>query len=203
VQISNLREWRERRALTQEELAKQAGVSARSVAGYEAGAGARPGTVRKLAAALDISVEDLLGKAEAPPSSEPTLFNGMLEEERRGYESIAKVRAELLEESATLWEKQITRGQYDLQTIRDIDNVAIRLVLNHSLDESKIKQYCTWEQREQLERAEERLTEVYQVIWATFEAKLEEEKPHLGREQVIKLEQYRNERRNRYADTGT
>jgi transcriptional regulator with XRE-family HTH domain len=82
VQIHNLREWRERRALTQEELAEQAGVSARSVAGYEAGTGARPGTVRKLAAALDISVEDLLGKAEAPPSLEPTLFNG-LEGERR------------------------------------------------------------------------------------------------------------------------
>jgi transcriptional regulator with XRE-family HTH domain len=203
VQISNLREWRERRALTQEELAEQAGVSARSVAGYEAGAGARPGTVRKLASALDISVEDLLGKAEAPPSPEPTLFNGMLEEERRGYQSIANFRTELLEGSATLWEKQITRGQYDLETIRDIDSAAFTLVLNHSQDESNIKQYCTWEQREQLERAEERLTEVYQVIWAAFEAKVEEEKPHLGREEVIELEQYRNERRNRYADTGS
>jgi transcriptional regulator with XRE-family HTH domain len=203
VQISNLREWRERRALTQEELAEQAGVSARSVAGYEAGAGARPGTVRKLAAALDISVEDLLGKAEAPPSLEPTLFNGMLEEERRGYQSIAEHRGELLEKAATLWEKQITRGQYDLQTIREIDSVAFKLALTHALDENKIKRYCTQEQREQLERAEERLTEVYQVIWAAFEAKLEEEKSHLSREQVVELEQYRNERRHRYADTGT
>ena len=42
VQIPKLRQWREARALTQEELAEKAGVSARSVAGYEAGAGARP-----------------------------------------------------------------------------------------------------------------------------------------------------------------
>jgi len=189
--------------LTQEELAEQAGVSARSVAGYEAGAGARPGTVRKLAAALDLSVEDLLGKAAAPPSPEPTLFNGMLEEERRGYQSMAEHRSELLEEAATLWEKQITRGQYDLQTIREIDSVAFKLALAHALDENKIKRYCTQEQREQLERAEERLTEVYQVIWAAFEARLEEEKKHLSREQFDELAQYRNERRNRYADTGT
>jgi transcriptional regulator with XRE-family HTH domain len=60
VQIPKLRQWREARALTQEELAEKAGVSARSVAGYEAGAGARPGTVRNLAAALDIEVMDLL-----------------------------------------------------------------------------------------------------------------------------------------------
>jgi len=69
VQIPKLRQWREARALTQEELAEKAGVSARSVAGYEAGAGARPGTVRNLAAALEIEVMDLLKdypKARAP-----------------------------------------------------------------------------------------------------------------------------------------
>jgi transcriptional regulator with XRE-family HTH domain len=87
VQIPRLREWREVRALTQVELAERAGVSSRSVAGYEAGAGARPPTVRRLAEALGIEVTDLRGDSEhplgeAPPSSQLTL-NGALEEERR------------------------------------------------------------------------------------------------------------------------
>lgn len=59
VQIPRLREWREARALTQVELAERAGVSSRSIAGYEAGAGARPPTVRKLADALGVEVGDL------------------------------------------------------------------------------------------------------------------------------------------------
>ena len=87
MQIPRLREWREARALTQVELAERAGVSSRSVAGYEAGTGARPPTVRKLAEALGVEVADLRGDSEhplgeAPPSPQPTL-NGALEEERR------------------------------------------------------------------------------------------------------------------------
>lgn len=93
VQIPRLREWREARALTQEELAGRAGVSVRSVAGYEAGAGARPGTVRKLAGALDVEVANLLGalpKEEAPSS--PRLAK---EGEGRRDLNIAKVAAKL------------------------------------------------------------------------------------------------------------
>jgi transcriptional regulator with XRE-family HTH domain len=87
VQIPRLREWREARALTQVELAELADVSSRSVAGYEAGAGARPATIRKLAVALGVEVADLRGdpdspKAEASPWQQPPL-NGMLAEERR------------------------------------------------------------------------------------------------------------------------
>jgi transcriptional regulator with XRE-family HTH domain len=67
VQIPRLREWREARALTQVELAERAGLSSRSVAGYEAGAGARPPTVRRLAEALGVEVADLRGGAERPP----------------------------------------------------------------------------------------------------------------------------------------
>jgi transcriptional regulator with XRE-family HTH domain len=75
LQVQKLRQWREFRALTQEELAEKAGISPRSVAGYEGGAGARPGTVRALAAALDVDVSALLEepqtpKAQAPPSPE-------------------------------------------------------------------------------------------------------------------------------------
>ncbi|PLS82732.1 MAG: hypothetical protein CYG60_23745 [Actinobacteria bacterium] len=83
MQIPKLREWRERRGLTQKELAQVARVSPRSVAGYEAGQSIRPNTARKIADALEIAVEDLLNtageyeldrweksrpKADAPPS---------------------------------------------------------------------------------------------------------------------------------------
>ncbi len=59
LKIPRQKEWRLARVLTQEELAEKANISVRSVAGYEAGAGANPSTVRKLAAALDIDVRDL------------------------------------------------------------------------------------------------------------------------------------------------
>jgi transcriptional regulator with XRE-family HTH domain len=72
VQIPRLREWREARALTQVELAECAGVSSRSVAGYEAGAGARPPTVRKLAEALGVDPPVLMAEGEKPVSSVPS-----------------------------------------------------------------------------------------------------------------------------------
>jgi transcriptional regulator with XRE-family HTH domain len=71
VQIPRLREWREARALTQVELAELADLSSRSVAGYEAGAGARPPTVRKLAQVLNVEIADLLGEPAYPKDSAP------------------------------------------------------------------------------------------------------------------------------------
>jgi transcriptional regulator with XRE-family HTH domain len=65
VQIPRLTEWRKARALTQVELAERAGVSARTVAGLEAGDSARLRTVRKLAEGLGVPVEEL---TEPPPS---------------------------------------------------------------------------------------------------------------------------------------
>lgn len=57
----DLRRWRERRALTQRELAAKAGVTPRTVTRIELGYDARPTTVRRLAAALEISTERLVG----------------------------------------------------------------------------------------------------------------------------------------------
>ncbi len=76
--IPKLRYWRERRALTQEELAEKANVGTRSVAGYEAGAGARPGNVRKLAEALDIDVSALM-EPEGPKDQAPRSMEELLE----------------------------------------------------------------------------------------------------------------------------
>jgi transcriptional regulator with XRE-family HTH domain len=59
VPVPRLREWRQRRALSQEELAEAAGVSRSSIIKLEGGRDAWPQTVRKLARALKIDPADL------------------------------------------------------------------------------------------------------------------------------------------------
>ncbi len=71
MQIPRLREKRELQGLTQKELADVSGVSVRSVAGYESGAGVRPNTARKLAEALDVKVADLVGVGARPKAGSP------------------------------------------------------------------------------------------------------------------------------------
>jgi transcriptional regulator with XRE-family HTH domain len=109
LQIPRLRQWRELRGLTQKELAAESGVSTRSIAGYEAGAAARPNTARKLAEALNIEVADFLAEYEAPIVSAPPspeqqeLFNG-LEEDLRTWrweaEDFIKDNKPLLDEES-------------------------------------------------------------------------------------------------------
>jgi transcriptional regulator with XRE-family HTH domain len=70
VQIPNLRKLRESHGLTQKELADVSGVSLRSVASYEGGAHVRPNTARKLASALETTVEALT----KPPSGLEQFF---------------------------------------------------------------------------------------------------------------------------------
>jgi transcriptional regulator with XRE-family HTH domain len=59
-----LREWRQRRLLTQEDLASKAGVGVTTVVRIESGAGARISTLRKLATALEVTPDQLLGMDE-------------------------------------------------------------------------------------------------------------------------------------------
>ncbi len=86
-----LREWRERAALSQGELAARSGTSRATIADLEAGnRGGQPKTIRRLAEALRIEPEDLYGeptypKEERRSSLEPSLFNGIEEERRLGY----------------------------------------------------------------------------------------------------------------------
>ena len=61
VKLVRLREVRERKALSQQELATKAGLSRGTVNRIEAGAEEPyPATVRKLAAALDVQPDDLM-----------------------------------------------------------------------------------------------------------------------------------------------
>jgi transcriptional regulator with XRE-family HTH domain len=59
MHVPRLRDQRERRALTQEELATLARLSRATIMALEAGRNAQPKTVRKLAAALHIKPTDL------------------------------------------------------------------------------------------------------------------------------------------------
>lgn len=61
VRLSRLRFWRERRALTQQELADKAGITRVALARIETGgADPRPSTTRKLARSLGVSVDELM-----------------------------------------------------------------------------------------------------------------------------------------------
>ncbi len=61
-----LRAWRERRVLTQQELADRAEVARRTIVALETtGRRAHPATLRALAAALDVTVDQLRQK---PPT---------------------------------------------------------------------------------------------------------------------------------------
>ncbi len=65
MEVARLKHWRRRRALSQKELAEKSGVGQATIARIETGHGARPATVRALAAALEVSIEELLGEANS------------------------------------------------------------------------------------------------------------------------------------------
>lgn len=62
--LAQLKRLREQRFLTQKDLAEKARVSIGTVQRIEAGEDARPSTIRKLAGALLVELEDLAGGEE-------------------------------------------------------------------------------------------------------------------------------------------
>lgn len=61
VRLARLRQWRERKAFSQQELAERAGISRAALSRIESGqAEPHPRTVRKLAHALGVQPEDLM-----------------------------------------------------------------------------------------------------------------------------------------------
>lgn len=72
--MNNIRKYRERAKLTQEELAKKIGSSSANISNYECGKReANYETLLKLSEALDCSVDDLIGSKNYIPNSS----NGM------------------------------------------------------------------------------------------------------------------------------
>jgi transcriptional regulator with XRE-family HTH domain len=63
-----LKEWRQRRLLTQEDLSAKAGVGVNTIIRIEGGQWPRISTLRKLAAALEVTPDELIeteGNAQA------------------------------------------------------------------------------------------------------------------------------------------
>jgi len=82
MQIPRLREWRERRAMTQVELSAASGVSQDGISKIEQGTrGVRPSTARRLAQALDVDVAELVAPPEVagdPKALAPKLLGRRL-----------------------------------------------------------------------------------------------------------------------------
>ncbi len=72
IPVPYLRAWRLYHAMTQEELARAAGVSHATIRSGEHGENIRQSSARKLAAALGISVEQFL---HVNPASRPPVSN--------------------------------------------------------------------------------------------------------------------------------
>jgi transcriptional regulator with XRE-family HTH domain len=185
-----IRSLRTARGLSQEEVARRTGIGLKSYGDLERGRTRDPhySTLRGVARALGVRVEELLeesvlaGKAEAPPLSGP---EKQLPEEageerhpndevtqRRIYSGLASERAGLLESMAELWDRLLDRGEDNVDTLRLIEHVTIREVINHAIDEEEIKERCAPEQRDQLDRAEQRLVEADRRVSQAIEAKL-------------------------------
>jgi len=127
----NVRAAREAQLLSRPDLAERSGVAKPTIAALELRMSARPRrrTVEKLADALGISVEELMSaeppapKGEAPPSQEKLFNNGVLDEERRGYEvpdwltpKFQRAR-EALDRYCLEWERRLAEGELDLKGI--------------------------------------------------------------------------------------
>jgi transcriptional regulator with XRE-family HTH domain len=103
--LEGVRELRERRMLSQQELANRAGVSLFTVQRIERGEGSvRPKTGRAIAAALGVAVEDLLGKAQAP------LPNFEVQERRGEIQMIESCRRYAINR-AEYYEQELERGR--------------------------------------------------------------------------------------------
>jgi len=104
--VEALKELRRRRGLSQKDLARESGVGQDTISGIESGRHeARPSTLRKLAEALDVEVEDFFREAAAPkgeaPGSLEEYLGALLTNEQRKQiiELYQKVHDAMLDES--------------------------------------------------------------------------------------------------------
>jgi transcriptional regulator with XRE-family HTH domain len=182
-----IRSLRTARGLSQEEVARRTGIGLKSYGDLERGRTRDPhySTLRGVARALGVRVEELLeepalaGKAEASQETGHTEAEVGEEQrpddevtQRRIYSGLAEARALLLESTAELWDRLLDRGEDNVDTLRLIEHVTTKEIINHAIDEEEIKERCAPEQRDQLERAEQRLVEADRRVSRAIDAKL-------------------------------
>jgi transcriptional regulator with XRE-family HTH domain len=141
--MDRLAELRERRALTLRELSEMSGVAADTINQIELGhRKPRPSTLRKLARALEVDVEEFyrepalpLGDApgEPGPSHNDAVYEDAIEEfnqRRYGPAIIAQWWDRLTE----LWAQRLEKGDFDQRELKilveTLENVAIGMEAN-------------------------------------------------------------------------
>jgi transcriptional regulator with XRE-family HTH domain len=111
--MERIRQLRKAKGLSQAKLAVMADMDPATLNRLEQGKG-NPNirTLERVAGALGVEVADLLGKASAPPSLEPS-FNDVLEEERRTPP--LQSWTALVSRVADRWEKEIAEREQEWQ----------------------------------------------------------------------------------------
>src|SRR5215208_6578976 len=141
--LEGVRDLRERRMLSQQELADRAGVSLFTVQRIERGEGSvRPKTGRAIAAALGVGVEDLLGKVQAPLPDFEVERRAPDAEVIADYERIVREHRiawrDALEALAEPWEERIASGAFDRGAVDQFfaDVAALSLSVSRALSAS-------------------------------------------------------------------
>jgi transcriptional regulator with XRE-family HTH domain len=182
-----IREVREDLGMQAAVLARRVGVAPNTI--YRIEAGDRTPSVallEKIARELRTEPADLfrepvpLGDAPKGAGPEKQLSEEAGEERypddevtrRRIYTGLAAARADLLESTAKLWDRLLDRGEDNVDTLCLIEHVTTKEIINHAIDEEEVKERCAPEQRDQLERAEQRLLEADRRVSQAIEAKL-------------------------------
>jgi transcriptional regulator with XRE-family HTH domain len=179
-----IKEVREELGMQAAVLARRVGVAPNTI--YRIEAGDRKPSVallEKIAGELRTEPADLF--REPVPLAEASQETGHTEAEveeeqrpddevtrRRIYSGLAEARALLLESTAELWDRLLDRGEDNVDTLRLIEHVTTKEIINHAIDEEEIKELCAPEQRDQLERAEQRLVEADRRVSRAIDAKL-------------------------------
>jgi transcriptional regulator with XRE-family HTH domain len=183
-----LRVLRAERGITLQEAEELTGVTRETLGALEHGQrGAYTNTLQKIADGYGTTVGELLEERPPVPLADApeTGPEKQLPEEagverhpndevtrRRFYSGLAEARALLLESTAELWDRLLDRGEDNVDTLRLIEHVTTKEIINHALDEEEIKELCAPEQRDQLERAEQRLVEADRRVSRAIDAKL-------------------------------
>jgi transcriptional regulator with XRE-family HTH domain len=185
---TRLRVLRAERGLTLRDAEHQTGVDKDTLSKIERGQRhPHDVTLAKIAKGYGVPVEELLEEPALPLDDAPRKAGPekQLTEEpgeerypddevtrRRIYTGLAEERAALLESTAKLCDRLLDRGGHDFDTLRQMEHVTLLELINHAIDEEEIKERCAPEQRDRLERSEQRLLEADRRVLRAIEAKL-------------------------------
>ena len=148
MELARTKEWREARGLTQRELAAAASVGEVTVARVETGASVAPPTARKIAAALDVSVVDLLERPPVPLAGAPQQPGHESGPPQVSREDLEKLEIpvtdpelkELNHELASFWHLWVRKDKkaYAYFPEEDVDKARVMMLMHLVLDTPSI-----------------------------------------------------------------